>query len=84
VIKSIPISSTNQLDVQIWRGTAQGDFSVRSAYHMAKEMEIQTQAESFRRIGDSDIWGGGVNLEIIPSKRGKEFLVASMSKHITH
>jgi hypothetical protein len=41
VIKSILISSTNQLDVQIWRGTAQGDFSVRSAYHMAKEMEIQ-------------------------------------------
>lgn len=62
MINSIPISSTNQPNVQIWRGTLKIDFSVRSAYHMAKEMETQGQAESSKRVGDSEVWGG--NLEV--------------------
>jgi hypothetical protein len=38
-IRSIPLSSTNQEDWLIWRGTANGLFSVKSAYHLAKEVE---------------------------------------------
>lgn len=38
-INSIPISQTNQEDKLIWRGTTNGVFSVRSAYHMPKERE---------------------------------------------
>jgi hypothetical protein len=43
LIKKIPISCTNQEDVLIWRGTKNGIFSVRSAYHM--QMEIVSCTE---------------------------------------
>jgi hypothetical protein len=48
-ILSIPLSSTNQGDRLIWRGTANGLFSVRSAYHLAKERVEQNQPESSDR-----------------------------------
>ncbi|XP_059436808.1 uncharacterized protein LOC132169875 [Corylus avellana] len=57
-IISIPISATNQPDTQMWRGTPQGIFLVRSAYHLAKEMESRGQAESSKREAESDIWAG--------------------------
>jgi hypothetical protein len=38
-IKEIPFSSTNQEDMLIWKGTKNGVFSVKSAYHMLKEVE---------------------------------------------
>lgn len=44
-IQSIPISQTNQEDRLIWRGTAKGVFTVKSAYHMQKEREIANMAE---------------------------------------
>ncbi|XP_059460184.1 uncharacterized protein LOC132189464 [Corylus avellana] len=56
VIQSIPISSSNQPDTQIWRGSAKGEFSVSSAYHIAKERESLYTAESSRRVDGSDIW----------------------------
>jgi hypothetical protein len=37
VILSIPLSSSNRLDTQIWRGMIYGIFTVSSAYHLAKE-----------------------------------------------
>jgi hypothetical protein len=39
VIKTIPISWMNQPDVQLWRCTTSRVFSVKSAYHLAKELE---------------------------------------------
>jgi hypothetical protein len=38
-IHTIPISCTNQEDTFIWRGTKNGTFSVRSAYHLQKELK---------------------------------------------
>ncbi|XP_059436512.1 uncharacterized protein LOC132169499 [Corylus avellana] len=38
LIQAIPISCTNQEDTLIWRGTKNGVFSVKSAYHMQKEV----------------------------------------------
>ena len=38
LIYSIPISTTDQEDRQIWRGTTRGTFSVKSAYHIQKEL----------------------------------------------
>jgi hypothetical protein len=35
----IPISFTNQLDMQVWRGTHNGILSVSSAYHFQKEWD---------------------------------------------
>jgi hypothetical protein len=38
-ILSIPLSSTNQRDIRVWRCTPKGLFTVRSAYHLAKTVE---------------------------------------------
>lgn len=43
-IQSVPISMTGQEDALIWRGTANGVFSVKSAYHMLKEWEETNKA----------------------------------------
>jgi hypothetical protein len=55
-INSIPLSSTNQPDVEIWRGTATGVFSVRSTYHLAKEIESRQLPESSSTMGNSEVW----------------------------
>jgi hypothetical protein len=34
MIKNIPLSCMNKEDIQIWRGTKNGVFIVRSAYHV--------------------------------------------------
>ena len=39
-IQSILVSATNQADVLIWKGTTNGTFSIRSAYHIQKEKEM--------------------------------------------
>jgi hypothetical protein len=55
-VKSIPLSSTNQEDILIWKGTANGLFSVKSAYNLAKEMDDRKKAESSRGMYKSDVW----------------------------
>jgi hypothetical protein len=57
-IQTIPISFTKQPDKQIWRGTLKGEFTVGSAYHMAKEREGALLAGPSRRSEDSMIWRG--------------------------
>jgi ribonuclease HI len=57
-ILSIPISHTKQPDRQIWRGTMKGNFTVGSAYHMAKEKEDAKLAGSSQRAEVSKIWKG--------------------------
>jgi hypothetical protein len=39
-ILSIPIGGTNRPHTLIWRGMAFGMFTVRSAYHLAKELSM--------------------------------------------
>jgi hypothetical protein len=34
--EEVPISCTNQEDIQIWRGTKNGVFSMKSAYYLQK------------------------------------------------
>ena len=41
IIQSLPLSVTDQADLQIWWGTKNGIFSVRSAYHICKERELE-------------------------------------------
>jgi hypothetical protein len=48
-IQPIPVSYTNRPDIQIWRRTLNGVFSVRSAYHLAKEKEDGRYPESSLR-----------------------------------
>jgi hypothetical protein len=56
LINSIPLSRTNQLDKKIWKGTANGLFSVKSAYHLAKEIEDRQTAECSMGLQNSDVW----------------------------
>jgi hypothetical protein len=61
-IKGAPVSSSNQPDKLVWRGTKNGVFSVSSAYHMVKEMEIETQPESSNKRGQNELWKGIWNM----------------------
>jgi hypothetical protein len=71
-IQSIPIGSTSQHDMQIWRGTALGSFTVRSAYHLAKELSTISKAKSSRRLGDMQIRQGIWSLKM--ANAGKNFM----------
>jgi hypothetical protein len=57
-ILSIPIGGTNRPDTQIWKGTASGMFTIQSAYHLAKELSMQDQAECSLRREESPLWKG--------------------------
>jgi hypothetical protein len=52
----IPLSNTNQPNWLIWRGTMNGEFSVRSAYHLWKEFTDQSSAKGSGRDEESKIW----------------------------
>ncbi|XP_059446364.1 uncharacterized protein LOC132177903 [Corylus avellana] len=71
VINTIPISHTNQPDVQIWRGNRSGEFSVRSAYHLAVELEGRTVSECSKQVKESSLWKTLWHLPI--SNAGKNF-----------
>jgi hypothetical protein len=55
-IKEIPLSCTNQEDILFWRGTKNGIFSVKSAYHMHKELSNRMGASSSTPTGSHDFW----------------------------
>ena len=42
-IASIPISGVGNPDVRVWRGIDSGMFSIRSAYHLAMELEQRSK-----------------------------------------
>jgi hypothetical protein len=52
----IPVLGTHQRDIQIWKATANGTFTVCSAYYLAKERENQQTPESSFRAGDYEVW----------------------------
>jgi hypothetical protein len=47
LIQAIPITCTNHKDILKWRGTKNGVFFMKSAYHLQKEVE------SVSRVGNS-------------------------------
>lgn len=55
-ILSIPLSSTNQADALTWRGMAKGTLSVRSAYYIAKDMEVRRSPSSSGGRHNSEVW----------------------------
>lgn len=56
MIQVVPISCTNQEDILRWRGTKNRVFSVKSAYHLQKEVEFASMASSFSRGEVNPIW----------------------------
>ncbi|XP_059446647.1 uncharacterized protein LOC132178216 [Corylus avellana] len=55
-IQSILVSSTDQEDTLIWRGTAKGIFTVRSTYHLQRERDMAGQAEGSSNARNHPIW----------------------------
>ena len=56
LIQSIPLSHTNQRDMLIWRGTANGLFSVRSAYFIQQELIAQPLVAYSFGAGRTEVW----------------------------
>lgn len=56
LIQSIPLSSINQSDTLIWRGTTNGLFSVRSAYYIQQELEATSPAKCSHQAGKREVW----------------------------
>ena len=54
-IKSILLSRTNQAYFLIWRGMANSLFSIKSAYHLAKEVEDRHRAECSTGMHKSEV-----------------------------
>lgn len=60
-ILCIPLSTTGLIDKCIWRGTASGQFSVKSAYVIAKELVLARRANNISgqvsgMEEDEDMW----------------------------
>jgi hypothetical protein len=55
-INTIPISLLSQPDVQVWRGTTSGVFSVKSAYHLANEIGNLNTLEASTQRDNSVMW----------------------------
>jgi ribonuclease HI len=55
-ICSLPICPTRLPDKLIWCGTSNGSFSVKSAYHMGKQLSIQAVGECSRASEINKFW----------------------------
>ena len=64
LIHSLPVSFSNHEDRQVWRGTKNGLFSVKSAYYIQKELEARGMAESSTRKEFCRVWRGIWGLQI--------------------
>jgi hypothetical protein len=56
VISNIPLYPLQPPDRLIWRGTTNEVFSVRSAYHLGKELQDNMAAQSSISRQDQDVW----------------------------
>jgi hypothetical protein len=63
-IMSIPLSTFNHLDIPIWRGTANGVFTVGSAYHLAKEWDCREHAETSTCGKEIITWRGICSMQL--------------------
>jgi ribonuclease HI len=67
VIASIPLSSNLPPDRLIWLDTKNGNFSVRSAYHLGLEIKDRERGQSSNDVEVSDVWRSIWNLQV-PNK----------------
>jgi hypothetical protein len=55
-IANIPLSPLLPKDRLIWRGTSNGVFTVRNAYHSGKEVQDSLAAQCSNSAANQDIW----------------------------
>jgi hypothetical protein len=63
-IQTVPLSRTNQPDMLIWRGTSTGEFTVKSAYHLQKNMTEVAGATCSNQGSKAHIWKFLWNLKV--------------------
>jgi hypothetical protein len=56
VIKAIPLNPLLPPDRLVWRGTTDGVFSVRSAYHLGKEYQNNLSGQCSHAGKDNGVW----------------------------
>jgi hypothetical protein len=56
LIQTLSVSSSNNDDILVWRGTKTGMFLVCSAYYIQLELDSRNVAASSNHIGTSKIW----------------------------
>jgi hypothetical protein len=56
VISNIPLSPYLPVDMLVWRGTSTGLFSVRSAYHLGKELQNRSVGECSISYSSIETW----------------------------
>lgn len=56
MIKAIPLNPLLLPDRLVWRGTTDGVFSVRSAYHLGKEYQNNLSDQCSHAGKDNGVW----------------------------
>jgi hypothetical protein len=56
IIFSIPLSKYGNPDMLIWRGSSNGEFTVRSAYYIEKDRQEVTRGECSNNGNDQKLW----------------------------
>ncbi|XP_062147743.1 uncharacterized protein LOC133856702 [Alnus glutinosa] len=56
VIVTLPLCPTLPPDRLVWRGTTNGIFSVRSAYHMGMEVKVRDNGSTSKEVGGHKVW----------------------------
>ena len=56
MVRKIQVCVDGEKDILIWPLTADGDYSVRSAYRMLVDNENQSLPSSFAPNGDGSVW----------------------------
>jgi len=64
VIINIPLSPMLPSDRLIWRGTDNGIFTVRSAYHLGKELQDQEGGQCSKRQKGQEVWKSIWSMEV--------------------
>ncbi|XP_042973065.1 uncharacterized mitochondrial protein AtMg00310-like [Carya illinoinensis] len=66
-IKAIPISVGGKEDRMVWHFTTNGQYSVKSGYHVHRQMEVDFQGESSRKTQVKHVWKSIWKLKTSPS-----------------
>lgn len=56
VICQIPLSPGRQKNLFIWRGTSNGEFSIRSAYHLEEDFQSRRSGGGSRQEEGGGVW----------------------------
>lgn len=64
IISSIPLSPLKPNDLLIWRCMSNGQFTVRSAYHMEKELQTSNKGEGSSSTHNEELWRTGWQLRV--------------------